>query len=162
MPIMLQNIDEGKYCSKQNTENAVTWSSKAELLFLLKGCRPGLPKTGHFGMRITLSCREWRPCGFTRNFYLSLKQLMFGALPVIRVIARNNFLWSVSRAGQKSHHRTSALTILQMPFLPLKPRAPYLIRSSEVIYTSNFLAEPLRNWGSLDALVDVRFPYARI
>lgn len=94
------------------------------------------PKACHFGMQITLSWREWRRCGFMRNFHLSLKQFKFGALPVIRVIARNNFLWPVNSTGQTSNYQTSALTILWMTCLPLKPRAPSLFLRSEAIHTS--------------------------
>lgn len=108
-------------------------SGKAELLSLQKRCRPA-PKASLW--QITLSWRERRRCGFMTNFHLSLEQFKFGALPVIRVIARNNFLWPVNSTGQTSNYQTSALTILWMTCLRLKPRAPSLFLGSEDILTS--------------------------
>lgn len=118
----------GKYCSKQIKIQKMQAHGVAKLSsfpYWRGADQP--PEACHFGTQTTLSWREWRRCGFMRNFHLSLKQPKFGALPIIRVIARNNFLWPVDSTGQTSNYQTSALTILWMTCLPPKPRAPSLI-----------------------------------
>lgn len=69
-----------------------TWSRhQNNVEGVLKGFIRGVPKVYHCGIWIILSLRQSRPCGLTRNFYLSLKEFNFGDLPIIRVIIRNNF-----------------------------------------------------------------------
>ena len=53
----------------------------------LRGFRTGIPNMCHFGM-FELKAMEGL-CGFKRKFYVSLKELKLGALPITRVMTRN-------------------------------------------------------------------------
>lgn len=86
---------------------------------LVKGLRTGLPHVCYFGMWIIWYWTQSRPCGLTKNFYLSLKGFNLGPLSIISFITRNNFLFPICRVGQTSNYWTSVLLIiLQMTFLP--------------------------------------------
>ena len=85
----------------------------------MKGFRTVLSQMYYFGVSIFLSWRKSKPCGLKRNFYLSLKEFKFGALPIIEVITRNNFSWPMYRAAQHSNDWTSArLIVLWSTLLP--------------------------------------------
>ena len=61
-----------------------------------------------------------------RNVYLSLKESKLGALPIIGVITKDNFLWPIYRPQQTSNYWTSALLIiLQWPSSLLKPEGTF-------------------------------------
>lgn len=91
-----------------------------------------------------------------------LEKCKLGALPMIRVITRNNFFWPISVAGQTTNYWTSALLIiLQWPASPLKPQGilPFSL-AQHATYTSFYLSvsESLMYVGVTDSLTYVEFP----
>ena len=91
----------------------------------------------HFGMWISLSWRQLKPFRLMGKFHLSLKEFNFGALFIIRVITRDNFLCPIYRAGQTSNYWTSALPFV-LPMTFLLSEAPRCLASSltrNVTYT---------------------------
>ena len=118
----------------------------------VKGVRTGLPKMCHFGMWTILSWRQLRPCGLKWNIYLSVKEFKLRALPIIRVITKNNLSRPIYSEGHASNYWTSALLIVQqMTSLPVSPRVPVLVLSSEChTYSSSLsVSGPLVHVGSL-------------
>lgn len=107
----------------------------------------------HFGIWITLNWRQLGSCGLLRNFYVSLTEFKLGALTIIRVITRDNFLWPSYMAGQTYNYWTTApLIILQWPSTPLKPQGSYPILRSECHIYLVFSLCPLNllcMWGLL-------------
>ena len=112
-----------------------------------RGSEQASPRCATFGMWIILSWRQLRLCAVKINFYLSLKQFKLWALPIIRVVIRNNFLWLIYVAGQTSNSWTSALLIIPL-IIVLSSEAPSTLSHSlaqNVILNSFYLSvsEPL-------------------
>lgn len=97
----------------------------------LKGVRTAplpYPKICHLSVGIIFVWKKPRPWGLIRNVFLSIKEFKLGALPIVRVITGNNFLWPVCRAGQSFNYRTSALLTV-LPGTLLSPEAPRRLAS---------------------------------
>lgn len=84
----------------------------------VKGFRTGLPRCATLVRKVLGAEGNWGPIEtqFMRNFYLSLKEFKSGALPLIRIIIRNNSF--VTSLKTSNYWMSTLLTILQMTFLP--------------------------------------------
>lgn len=100
--------------TRMTSRKVCRWSfSSLNRVISLKELRTGLSKICHFGTQIILS-NTIQTLQAQKIFCPSLHDLeksKLGALPIMRVLTRNNFLWPIYRAGQTFNYWTSALLI---------------------------------------------------